>query len=349
MGKYISGNCSEEEKQKIDQWINEDPEHARMINDLKAIWEERPDRQEWDAEEGWNEFLNNLEKQDHSHLRLVKEASRRSKESYRISENRKVRGRPRFFKYRVAAAAVLFLVLAFASLFIYDRYNHSDSAEEATLVMQEIVAEKGQRSQFKLNDGTKIWLNGGSTIKVSAEFNSDIRKVYLEGEAFFDVASDPKRPFIIEAGQSITQVLGTKFGLQAYPDEDIRLVVQEGKVAFGGVKEENTIEVASNKMALMSGKDEIDVKNVENLGLYIGWVEGRLIFKNTPFKEVLKRLNRWYGIKYNLVDSSLTERTITGEFRDEAVSEVLDLITLTMGIDYEKKDGHITFMDKEDE
>src|SRR5699024_7548604 len=155
--------------------------------------------------------------------------------------------------------------------------------------MQELVVDKGQRSQFKLSDGTQVWLNSDSRLEVPAQFSGDLREVYLEGEAFFDVAPNPDNPFLIYAGESITKVLETEFNLQAYPDEKVQIAVKEGKVAFGNRQAVvESLELVKNQMGVLSGNNQPVINDVADLERYIGWTDGRLIFKDTLLPEVVK-------------------------------------------------------------
>src|SRR5699024_7923477 len=122
--------------------------------------------------------------------------------------------------YGVAATAVVLLA---ALLYYVAGFSTPDAPE---MVSQKIITEKGQQTTVQLSDGTRIHLNVESRLSVAAGFNSDNKRiVHLEGEAFFEVAPDRQRPFEVHTAGSVTQVLGTKFNVSAYPDqEDVQVV-----------------------------------------------------------------------------------------------------------------------------
>lgn len=184
-------------------------------------------------------------------------------------------------------------------------------------------------------------------MNIPGRFASDRREVYLEGEAYFEVAPDPDRPFIIRTEHSITRVLGTQFNLQAYPEKEVRIVVEEGKVAFGRRETgSRPVELVRNQMGVLSDDKEASVYPVKNMNLYTGWIKGRLIFKDTPMLQVMERLERWYDIECVLADSLLKKRTVTGDFEEESMAEVLNIISLSVGMTYEEEDRRITFSSK---
>jgi len=210
--------------------------------------------------------------------------------------------------------------------------------------MQELIVERGQRSQFKLSDGTQVWLNSDSRLKVPAQFSGDLRKVELQGEAFFDVTSNPDTPFVIHAGESVTTVLGTEFNVQAYPEEEEQVVVKEGRVAFGSHQiREETMELGKNQMGILSENNELTMNKVSDLDRYISWIRGQLIFRDTPLHEVIKKLERSYDVECTIEDPALQHRTVTATFKEESITEVLDIIALSVGMSYKKEKRSVRF------
>jgi len=241
-----------------------------------------------------------------------------------------------------AVAAVVMLTLAYYQ-------PNSDSGSQKGLAMQEVETHKGQQSQFKLNDGTRVWLNAESKLKIPGTFTSDAREVFLEGEAFFKVAHDASRPFIVHTNSSLTKVLGTQFNVRAYPDEHkVQVAVKKGKVAFGA--DETSIDRAPklihNQMAVLQGNRQTVISDVKDLDNYIGWTQGKLIFKDTPLTEVLRRVERWYDIDCKLMNPELRNRTITASFQNEPMLEVLKIIALSTDMKYERKRREVIFYKK---
>ncbi|MFH5833780.1 FecR family protein [Halalkalibaculum sp. DA384] len=340
LGKYFSGNCTLQERKEIKAWIHEDATHQKIADELEEIWQDSANNGEWDIDEGWNELSKKLDSKKDSPLRLVESPF----EEYRKLDQRNRKKRKWSFGVHVAAAAAV-LVIALSTMIVYE---HGQPAEqqETVLAMQEVVTDKGQRSQFKLSDGTRVWLNGDSRLEIPSKFNSDFREVNLKGEAFFDVESDPDKPFVIHAGESVTRVLGTQFNLHAYPDEDVHIVVEEGKVAFGNRQSQREpAELVRNQMAILTD-NHVSTSKVDDISYYTGWRRGQLVFKDTPLKIAMKKLERWYDIETRLTDPSLESRTITGSYEEESMTEVLNIISLSVGMTYEKHKSTITFHPK---
>lgn len=335
LGRYISGESSPEERQEIDAWINADPVHEELLNELQDIWSTR-EKEEWDIDAAWKNISGKLTDQRETPLRLVDSTEKKIKNTGYSSTT----SRNRLWKFSIAASLILIIGVLLTLMLSLEQ-----PVPEEPPVMQELIVERGQRSQFKLSDGTRVWLNSDSRLKVPAQFSRGLREVYLEGEAFFDVTKNPDLPFIIHAGESVTTVLGTQFNLQAYPDEDIQIVVKEGRVVFGShQRDDESSELVKNQMAVLSDADQLIINKVADLERYIGWTEGRLVFEDTPLKEVAKKLERRYDIECTIEERALQNRTVTATFEDETMTEVLKIIALSVGITYEKEKRSIKFL-----
>jgi ferric-dicitrate binding protein FerR (iron transport regulator) len=347
LGKYILGECTPEELEEIEAWLERDPERYDLLNQLEDIYDHAELNEHWDLDEGWEEISKELANRNgedtESYLRLVKSTTNQIENRGSNSNSNK---KNRFFGFR-AVASLIFLLVTFLAIYMFNQ--DQEQAANRSLVMEEVVTQKGQRSQFRLSDGTRVWLNAQSRLEILNQFNSETREVRLEGEAFFAVEPNPEKPFIVKTSGSITKVLGTQFNVHAYPEEDIQVVVEEGKVAFGSINENinDAPKITTNQMGILSvsGKKEIiDVRPEQ----YLGWMEDRLIFKDTPFDIVVKKLERWYDINCTISDSTLLERSVTATFHDEPMTEVLKIISLSLGATYTKENRSVTFLSKDD-
>lgn len=155
-----------------------------------------------------------------------------------------------------------------------------------------------------LSDGTKVWLNSESELKYASEFVGEERRVYLTGEAYFEVAHNPNKPFFVEAKNLQIQVLGTSFGVRVYKDEDYALTtLEEGQV---------NIHTATSSVTLKPGEqaklhdNEITVNKV-NTCSYTAWRNGKYIFINEPLGNIMKTLARWYDINIFYTSSKLEQ------------------------------------------
>ena len=172
-----------------------------------------------------------------------------------------------------------------------------------------------------LSDGTKVWLNSESELKYASEFVGEERRVYLTGEAYFEVAHNPNKPFFVEAKNLQIQVLGTSFGVRVYKDEDYALTtLEEGQV---------NIHTATSSVTLKPGEqaklhdNEITVNKV-NTCSYTAWRNGKYIFINEPLGNIMKTLARWYDINIFYTSSKLEQIQFTGELiRYKNIEELL--------------------------
>lgn len=335
LGRYISGESSPEERQEIETWVKADPVHAELLVELQDIWDTQKD-EEWDVEKAWQDISVNLSNQRETRLRLVDSTEKKIK----TTDYSSTASRNRLWKFGIAASLILIIGVLLTLILSLEQPTPEDVP-----VMQELIVERGQRSQFKLSDGTQVWLNSDSRMKVPAQFNGDIRELELRGEAFFDVASNPDKPFVVYAGESVTTVLGTEFNVRAYPEEEEQVVVKEGRVAFGSHEaKEAAPELVKNQMGVLSANNQLTINEEVDLDRYIGWTEGRLIFKDTPLHEVAKKLERRYDVDCTIEEPVLKDRTVTATFNEETITEVLKIVALSVGISYEKDKRSVRFL-----
>lgn len=237
---------------------------------------------------------------------------------------------------RVAAAVVLALG------FIYIFYSQLQTDPQNRIMQTLVSTDYSSIKHVVLPDSSVIWLNKGSEILYPEEFSSDARIVYLKGEAFFDVAPDQDWPFIIQAGNSKTTVIGTSFNLRAYSGEDeIRLTVVTGKVAFALSDDREKVIVTPGNMASLSNADLSIVSHYNPDINFLSWKTGQLIFNNDPMDQLIISLQRHYGRTISLGNSGLSECRFTGNFTDTSLADCLDIITRSLGCNYSEDNGVI--------
>ena len=199
----------------------------------------------------------------------------------------------------------------------------------------------GQTETVILEDGTKVHLNAVSSLIVSKEFNEGKREVFLEGEAFFEVARDEKRPFKVTTSSSSTVVLGTQFNLKAYMEGEELLTLKEGSVSysFKNSAGEDQIVLTPNEQVVLN-KGEIRKKSV-NVNDYLGWMSNTLIFNNEPLSEIAKTLERRFDVKIRIDDKGLGPEPFKGKFEDPFLDMVLEDLGFVMKFNYRREDNTI--------
>jgi len=235
----------------------------------------------------------------------------------------------KFVRIYMKAAAILLLPMLIAAMGY--KFLENRPADDQP-VSSTIYAPMGARISFNLPDGTTGMLNSGSSLSYSLPFNIK-RKVNLNGEAWFDVYHDPKHPFEITSGTSTVKVFGTRFNINAYPDESyVEVVLEEGKVSYRN--QEVSEEVAMLPSERLIFKDGNIIKSVTDPAKYNAWTEGKLVFRGDPMAEVARRLERWYNVKVQLADKALNKYSFRGIFLDDTLEDVLKFLSMTSPIRY---------------
>ena len=233
-------------------------------------------------------------------------------------------------RFYTQAAAILLLPLLLYS--VYSTFLAPSSSDHSSLV--EIYSPQGARTHFQLPDGTQGWLNSGSSLKYATNFPVN-RKVQLSGEAWFEVIHNKNKPFVVSTPALDVQVLGTKFNVAAFLNENVtEVVLQEGKVQVDGTDKEFSAKLKPNERFIY---DELlktsTIQNV-NADQFSAWKDGLLVFRNEPLSEVLKRIGRWYNVEIVMTDPMLQRFRYRATFQEEQIEEVIRLISLTAPIEY---------------
>ena len=195
-----------------------------------------------------------------------------------------------------------------------------------------------------LTDGTTITINSGSTLKYLSNYaNKSNRKVFLKGEAFFDVAKNKKAPFTVNTTDMRIKVLGTRFNVSSYNnDKNASVVLEEGSVSIykKSAKNGKSIILKPGEQFVLE-KDNFSIKQaiVEK---HIAWKKRKLHFSNDRFEDIIKEMERYYNLKINLNSSDLNNNRFTGTFTSETIEEVLNVFKELSEFKYTKKANTIT-------
>jgi len=192
-----------------------------------------------------------------------------------------------------------------------------------------------QRLTVRLADGSRVVLAPLTTLTVGEAFGPSRRDVSLTGQAYFNVASTAKTPFLVHAGPVTAQVLGTEFVVRHYADDrDVLVAVQSGRVAVSRQTDTLTTPlVLRARMVAWVSDSTTSLASDTDLREYIEWTEGRLVFTRVTLPEVMTVVGRWYGLTFRFADSLLATHTITGEINDRYPrEEVLQNLQHMLGV-----------------
>lgn len=207
------------------------------------------------------------------------------------------------------------------------RYNASALVAESLAYNRLEVPRKGEY-MLVLTDGTKVWLNSESQLRYPVNFTGNERRVFLKGEAYFEVSYNEKSPFIVVAGSSAIQVLGTSFNVRAYADEGYSYTtLVEGSVRLSTGKQAIVLKPDEQGISTVSG--QLDKRTVD-VKLYTGWREGRFVFENQSLEEMMQTLSRWYDVNVFFTGEKVKKAMFTGNLkRYDDFDKIADMLELT--------------------
>jgi len=320
--KSLNGELADNEKRLLDELLAASEKNKRIYNELKQVWihSKPPAVQNIpDIDNEWKKFKTELQMKsvnnNNSIINFIKDR-------YSYLHNLLAR------KHAILAysVAVLFII---TGLFLWDHYLTNSSFNVKT--------SKGERTLITLSDGTKVHLNCESSLQCSDNYNRRDRKVYLEGEAYFEVVKN-KQNFIVITPHATTKVLGTKFNVRARGQET-RVVVKSGVVVVNKNDEKNDlVKLETGEMGLISGKDSPDRIEAVDTECFLGWMEGKLFFRSQRLNAVVEELNRAYDVTIQISDSTLSDHTLTATFDNLPFTSVIHSICLTLGSEYKYED-----------
>lgn len=202
-----------------------------------------------------------------------------------------------------------------------------NSQQGATTVYNTMSTPKAQKYNLQLADGTKVWLNASSSIKFPTAFSGKTREVSITGEAYFEVSSDKRKPFIVDVGGMKVEVLGTHFNINSYEDEDlIRTTLLEGSVVIN--QNMKSKKLYPGQQATVNSIGDINLEQNVNLSQVMSWKNGLFYFEKSSLQEVMREISRWYDVEVVYV-GEIPARNFEGEIqRNLKLSEVLRILEL---------------------
>lgn len=260
------------------------------------------------------------------------------------------KAKPVYYKRPAFLFAALCCILLLVSTYFIKNYISIDSEERI-----EVVAGKGVRKEIKLPDGTVVQLNSDSRISYDMDMkNRATRDVQLRGEAFFKVAHNKLKPFIVKTDKISIKVLGTEFNLRDYPDDaESETTLMKGSVelTINGRSDQKFVLKPSEKFALRrkeekqsSGHRSNSVLVIENIAPVkvgnqeyieeISWTENKFVFENESFVELLPKLERWFNVQIKLEDPKIKSYKFTGVFINENIIQALEAMQLIKSFNY---------------
>lgn len=266
------------------------------------------------------------------------------KKSQYLQDNKKTfnGGFSNSFRYysRIAAAIIFILLGSLAVIKIFQvEPEISVVNEETTYITKK--NPRGQRSIIELQDGSKVYLNAESEIVYLEGFSGDVREIKIKGEAFFEVAKDTLRPFLVVAEGTFTKALGTSFNVKTSNEEEgVTISLTSGKVIVGSLDDSDNVEKqvvldpgekASYNASQGFKKEKFDYDE------HISWKDGVLYFKNADYNEVIQKLERWYDVKFVVTGAPPTDWNYDGSFQNSSLERLLERLAYVQDFEFELK------------
>jgi transmembrane sensor len=347
LARYLAGTSSADETRAVETWLKADPARRRLLDELEAIWvaSDTPPSSLDDAtlDADWDRLAAAMDATAPSGDRTSSSASR----PHRPARRRRTQ-RAHAPSLHNALYVLLAGLLLVGSLWVgLERWGPRTGSDPA---FREVIAERGERANIQLVDGTKVTLNVDSRLRMPAAFEGDTRPVYLQGEAYFDVATDSTRPFIVHAHDAVINVHGTAFNVRSYPEERrVQVAVVEGAVSLRSqrtVPPEHGARLESGQVGrLDADSSRVKTETLNNTAPLLGWMDGRLVFEEATLTEVAHRLERWYNLEFDVADPALDSLRLTATLKSRSVQNVLDVIAASLDIQYRIQQNTVVLAD----
>lgn len=301
--RYLSNQSTEEEFAKILELFSSNAKEKQLQERMQADWETRVERK---TVADLTPVLCEIHRQ-----------MNQSVKSYSLTRD--------VIRYFARIAAILIIPLAFGLFYLWS------SLSDARFV-QTVTTPLASRTSLTLPDGSKVWLNAGSTISFSNRFGENSRVVSLIGQAYFDVKKGDV-PFRVETKNFSVKVLGTSFDVFAYPDENAEVTLERGKVQLETSK--NVIaDLNPGQQAIINKSDGQIMKRDIDSKAFVSWKDSRLTFDEVPLEKVVLCLERWFNVNIDIEQASIRNLKVNGSIEYENIVEVLELLKITAPIDY---------------
>ena len=241
-------------------------------------------------------------------------------------------------------AAMLFIPLLIASTWFFNKTLElesfkSENVAQLTKMYNTVSAPIGGRTKAMLPDGSEVWLNSGSSIQYPLLSKQEYREVKLTGEGFFKVMKNPDKPMLVTTSGMQVKVYGTTFNINAYEDApNIETALVEGKISIVMLDEKGNPADTEYKMKpgelgrLNRKKNTIAITKTNNMEVFTGWVNGKYVFKNTQFKEILRKLERLHNVEFVLEDKTIEDYNFDATFEDQNIDRIMEIFAISLPI-----------------
>lgn len=377
LSKKLAGEASEEELSLLNSLLANRADWAITSDHLHELWESTPNKKEGNqlAQDAYLSHIGRL-KDIYPDFDAADEPF-----STETVDTIPSLDEPTFFRQLLRKPATKLLMSFVVLGLIFLGFQFFNQGSKTQLVSgkandtNEVTINPGSKSKITLPDGSKVWINSGSTLNYALNFGGPLREVYLNGEAFFEVAKDANKPFIVHTSGIDIRVLGTSFNVKAFeleptiettlihgsievlkkddPTGASVLLKPHEKLVFKKINHsyQNAVQHKRDKDQLkpVTLKSLISINplrpNVPDSALVeTAWLYNKLAFEDESLSELAKKMERWYNIKINIVDESLFDYRVSGSFVDETAEQALNELKLLIPFKFNIKNNEYIIM-----
>lgn len=341
--RYLEGNCTTEDEKKIKAWLEANANNKKELERLIRIWDVPPrDLPKPDVEEALMKVARKAGIKE-----LLKEPS--SQKVYKLKpEKAEAPFLTRLFGVKfIRVAAIIAFILITPYLTI--QLLKSDSYKEFISDLNRIEVEKGTNRELTLVDGTTVTLDAGTVFKYPDNFNHGKREVFINGEGYFQVVSDPERPFIIRSNDAVITVLGTKFNVRAWSENGkVEVAVIDGRVSLkaeDSTEKEDEVIITKGYLSVLRKGENPSQPVSADVEQYLSWMNHEKDFRSAKLFEVLEQLERWYDLEFKLPSEFYKTSLVTVYIEKKPIEDILDMLCLIMNFSYRRDGNEIIFSD----
>ena len=312
-----------EEQARWSAWLQEHPEQAALPDYIAALESIQQDtRSPFYAQDAYEKLYPRLQERKRSFSFITGTRIRSFRSAYT----------------RIAAIAAILAGIFFFAWLLFHR--SSPGLHSIAAAQQIIRIPNGARRQLLLPDSSLLWVNAGSTVTVPVQWSDSSREITLEGEGFFEIKADPKRPFLVHTHAATVKVLGTSFNIHAYPLEPVAVTVATGKVLFRSETSGSQQFLARNERAILDpGNGKIHM-TTDSTDTWSQWINGGLQFRDSPLQEVIHALERRYNASLELAGEGKGLYCTAKYGRDESLENVLKSLQAVYNFHISRVSGH---------
>ncbi|WP_199140818.1 FecR family protein [Pedobacter sp. ASV12] len=321
---YFNKSINSEELQQLKYWVERNESNQRKFREVLRILEaaERYGQQPTSQAKSWALVANHVSQS------LANEEPK--------PKIKKLGG-----WHRYAMAAMVVMVCGIGLLLF-----KSDRAKTGQQTIVKVISNpNGEQRSITMPDGSIVYLNAGSRMSYNAHFSTDKREVKLEGEAFFDVVHEARRPFVVRTGKVSTTVLGTSFNIKAFPAKAVEVTVETGKVGVV-LQRANKKDIINfllpNEQLLIDATTEKIVKQSINATDVSGWKQYKLVFYNMSMQDIAASIERAYDVKISFKQPRTAQLKLTAKFDKCGIKQVMEVLSKLAGTHYDIKQNNIT-------